>query len=168
MDSHPKKRKKKKRKTSTEQIRNQSTVTSLAEKAKYSPYKAKANQAPLPKIAIQICLSTKKKKKKPNTEKTKPQTQSKLNPRWDADGHVARRRSLLCRSSSLSTRRRLVTRPPFVIADRCRLQIADRCSTAPVLAARPQGISLSFFLSHSLSLSLKWKIWMWEYCLVSL
>ena len=157
----------KKKKTSTEQIRNQSTVTSLAEKTKYSPYKAKANQTPLPNTTIQICLST-KKKKKPNIEKTKPQTQSKPNPRWDADGHVARRRSLLCRSSSLSTRRWLVTRPPFVIADRCRLQIADRCSTASVLTARPQGISLSFSLSHSLSLSLKWKIWMWEYCLVSL
>ena len=74
------KKKKKKRKTSIEQIRNQSIVTSLVEKTKYSPYKAKANQTPLPNIAIQICLST-KKKKKPNTEKTKPQTQSKLNPR---------------------------------------------------------------------------------------
>ena len=71
--------KKEKRKTSTEQIRNQSTVMSLAEKTKYSPYKAKANQTPLPNTAIQICLST-KKKKKPNTEKTKPQTQSKPNP----------------------------------------------------------------------------------------
>ena len=76
MDSHPKK-KKKKRKTSIEQIRNQSIVTSLVEKTKYSPYKAKANQTPLPNTAIQICLY----KKKPNTEKTKPQTQSKPNPR---------------------------------------------------------------------------------------
>ena len=58
MDSHPKKEK---RKTSTEQIRNQSTVTSLAEKTKYSPYKAKANQTPLPNTAIQICLKKKKK-----------------------------------------------------------------------------------------------------------
>ena len=136
MDSHPKKRKKKKRKTSTEQIRNQSTVISLAEKAKYSPYKAKANHTPLPNTTIQICLL--KKKKKPNTEKTKPQTQSKPNPRWDADGHVAHRHSSLRRSSSLSTRRRLVARPPLVVtrreglvADRCRSQIADRCSTAP-------------------------------------
>ena len=71
--------KKEKRKTSTEQIRNQSTVISLAEKAKYSPYKAKANHTPLPNTAIQICLL--KKKKTPNTEKTKPQTQSKPNPR---------------------------------------------------------------------------------------
>ena len=40
MDSHPKK------KTSTEQIKNQSTVTSLAEKTKYSLYKE--NQTPDP------------------------------------------------------------------------------------------------------------------------
>ena len=73
------KKKKKKRKTSIEQIRNQSIVTSLVEKTKYSPYKAKANQTPLPNTEIQICLST-KKKKKPNTEKTKLQTQSKPNP----------------------------------------------------------------------------------------
>ena len=78
MDSHPKKRKKKKRKTSTEQIRNQSTVMSLAEKAKYSPYKAKANQTPLPNTAIQICLLKKKKKTQyrenqtPDPEQTKP------------------------------------------------------------------------------------------------
>ena len=67
MDSHPKKKKK----PSTKQIRNQSTVTSLAEKAKYSPYKAKANQTPLPNTAIQICLLKKKK----------PPIQRKPNPR---------------------------------------------------------------------------------------
>ena len=73
MDSHPKKRK-----TNTEQIRNQSTVTSLAEKAKYSPYKAKANQTPLPNTAIQICLLKKKKNPQyrenqtPDPEQTKP------------------------------------------------------------------------------------------------
>ena len=71
MDSHPPKKKKKKKKPSIEQIRNQSTVTLLAEKTKYNLYKAKANQTPLPNTAIQTCLS---KKKKPNTEKTKPQT----------------------------------------------------------------------------------------------
>ena len=91
---------KKKKKTSIEQIRNQSTVTSLAEKTKYNLYKAKANQTPLPNTTIQICLS---KKKKPNTKKTKPQTQSKPNPRWD--GHIARRRNSLRCSSSSSSRR---------------------------------------------------------------
>ena len=160
----------KKKKNSTEQIRNQSTVTSLAEKTKYSPYKAKANQTPLPNTAIHIFLS-KKKKKKLNTEKTKPQTQSKPNPRWGAarSGHDARRHSSLRRSSSLSTRRRLVAYPPFIVArreglvaDRHRTQIADRRS---VLGCSGACRSASRYFSLSLSLSLKWKIWMWEYCL---
>ena len=70
--------KKEKRKTSTEQIRNQSTVTSLAEKTKYSPYKAKANQTPLPNTAIQTCLSKKKKpiQRKPNPRPRANQTHS--------------------------------------------------------------------------------------------
>ena len=72
------KKKKKKRKTSIEQIRNQSIVTSLVEKTKYSPYKAKANQTPLPNIAIQICLSKKKKKKK-NPIQRKPNPRRRAN-----------------------------------------------------------------------------------------
>ena len=116
------------------------------------------------------------KKKKPNTEKTKPQTQSKPNPRWDVDGHVACRRSSLRRSSSLSSCRRLVACPPLVVA--CREGssqiVVDRRSQigTRLLRCSPLGLKvfLSLFLSHSLSLSfsLKWKIWMWEYCLMSL
>ena len=74
MDSHPKKKKK-----ITEQIRNQTTVTSLAEiKTVYTLYKAKANQTPLPNTAIQRRLSKKErnqiqsKKETPNPEQTKP------------------------------------------------------------------------------------------------
>ena len=67
----------KKKKTSTEQIINQSTVTSLAEKTKYNLYRAKATQTPLPNTAIQICLSKKKKtqyreNQTPDPEQTKP------------------------------------------------------------------------------------------------
>ena len=89
-----------------------------------------------PNPITQYCntdLFIKKKKKKTNREKTKPQTQSKPNPRWDS--HVARRRSSLRRSSSSSSRRRSS-------APRCRSsQIADRCSASRYL-------SLSLSLSH--------------------
>ena len=111
MDSHPKKEKKEKRKTSTEQIRNQSTVMSLAEKTKYSPYKAKANQTPLPNTAIQICLSKKKK------------NQYKENQTLDLEQtkHTVRR---LARS--VTRRPRLVARPPLIVAHRLPLVVARR------------------------------------------
>ena len=74
MDSHPKKKK------ITEQIRNQTAVTSLAEiNTVYTLYRAKANQTPLPNTAIQRFLSKKKKKETkyranqtPDLEQTKP------------------------------------------------------------------------------------------------
>ena len=123
MDSHPKKKKK----TSTEQIRNQSTVMSLVEKTKYSPYKAKANQTPLPNIAIQICLSKKKKKKNP--------IQRKPNPRRRANQtHGETVTSLAGVACSVARRPRLVVvarpplavaRPPLVVARREGL-VADR------------------------------------------
>ena len=101
--------KKEKRKTSTEQIRNQSTVTSLAEKTKYSPYKAKANQTPLPNTAIQICLSTKKKKKNPIQRKPNPRPRANqthgetptVTSLAGATRFVARRPCLLVVDSSL-------------------------------------------------------------------
>ena len=102
------KKKKKKRKTSIEQIRNQSIVTSLVEKTKYSPYKAKANQTPLPNTAIQICLSTKKKKnpiqRKPNPRPRANQTHGEtptVTSLAGATRFVARRPCLLVVDSSL-------------------------------------------------------------------
>ena len=85
MDSHPKKKKK----PSTKQIRNQSTVTSLAEKTKYSPYKAKANQTPLPNTAIHTCLSKKKKtqyreNQTPDPEQTNPMVRHRRSRRSQA------------------------------------------------------------------------------------
>ena len=146
MDSHPKK-------NSTEQIRNQSTVTSLAEKTKYSLYKAKANQTPLPNTAIQIFLS---KKKKPNTEKTKPQTQSKPNPRWD--GHVARRHSSLRRSSSSSSHRR--SSAPRRHSSRGPHRRSSQIGARLLRCSASRYFSLFFSLTLSLSLSLS--LWVTE------
>ena len=150
MDSHPKKKKKKK-KTNTEQIRNQSTVTSLAEKTKYNLYRAKENQTPLPNTTIQICLSKKKKKTQyranqtPNPEKTKPtvrrshRSQAQLAPSLVVlvqSLSLVRPSSLLRACPSLS----FVACPSSQIVDR-RSQISLGCSDA-----QPQGISLSFSL----------------------
>ena len=140
MDSHPKKKK-----SSTEQIRNQSTVTSLAEKTKYNLYKAKANQTPLPNTAIQICLLKK------NPIQRKPNPRSRANQTHDetVTSLAGAARSVVRRPHLV-----IVTRPPLVVArreglvaDRRRSQIADRCSAA-------RYFSLFFSLTLSLSLSL--------------
>ena len=139
MDSHPKKKK------STEQIRNQTTVTSLAEiNTVYTLYKAKANQTPLPNTAIQRCLQ----------EKKRNQIQSKPNPRPRANqthggAATARRRSSLrdLRRSSSSS---LVARRLPVAADRRSVSPSQllRCS-----ALRYFFLFFSLTLSQSLTLS---------------
>ena len=159
MDSHPPKKKKKK-KPSIEQIRNQSTVTLLAEKTKYNLYKAKANQTPLPNTAIQTCLSKKKKpiQRKPNPRPRANQTHSEtVTSLVGAARSVARRPRLVI--VARPPRLVVVARPPLVIArreglvaNRRRSQIADRCSAASVLSLK---VFLSLFLSDSHSLYLK-------------
>ena len=154
MDSHPKK--KEKRKTSTEQIRNQSTVTSFAEKTKYSPYKAKTNQTPLPNTAIQICLSKKKKKpiqRKPNPRPRANQTHGETSTVTSLAGaarFVARRPCLLVVDS-------LLVRPSSSLAARASSQIVVDCrSVLGYSGARRSAsryLSLSLSLSFSLSLS---------------
>ena len=130
MDSHPKKRK-----TNTEQIRNKSTVTSLAEKTKYSLYKAKANHTPLPNTAIQICLS--KKKKKPIERKPNPR------PRANQT-HGETVTTLVGAARSVARRPRLVVvaRLPLVVARREGL-VVDRRSVL--------GLKVSLSLSLSLT-----------------
>ena len=160
MDSHPKKKK------STEQIRNQITVTSLAEiNTVYTLYKAKANQTPLPNTAIQRCLSKKKKKK--NQIQSKKETKYKANQNLDPEQtkptvappllagaarsatSVARRRHLVIVTHSPVV---LTRRLPAVIARRLPIA-ADRRSVSPSQLLRRSALRY-FFLFFSLTLSL--------------
>ena len=79
MDSHPKKKKEKKK---NQYRANQKSIHShvVGRENQIQSIQSKSKPNPI----TQYCntdLFINQKKKKPNTEKTKPQTQSKLNPR---------------------------------------------------------------------------------------
>ena len=126
MDSHPKKEK---RKTSIEQTRNQSMVTSLAEKTKYSPYKAKANQIKPHYPILQYKFVYQKIKKIKTPIQRKPNSRPRAN-----QTHGETVTSLAGVACSVARRPRLVVvarpplavaRPPLVVARREGL-VADR------------------------------------------
>ena len=154
MDSHPKKRKKKKEKkeTSTEQIRNQTTITSLVEKIK-PQYKSKSKPNPI----TQYCNTDLLIKKKKNPIQSKPNPKPRAN-----QTHGETITSLAGATSSVACRPHLVVvaRPPFVIARRLPL-IADRswllqCSVSRYFSLF-FSLTLSQSLTHSLSLSISLK-----------
>ena len=149
MDSHPKKQKEK-------PVQSKSEINPRSRRWQRKPNtvhtKQKQTKSHYPILQYKFVYQ---QKKKPNIEKTKPQTQSKLNPRWDADGHVARRRSLLCRSSSLSTRRRLIARASSQIIVDCKSVLG--CSGARRSASRyfSLTLSLSLFLTQMKNMNVR-------------
>ena len=162
MDSHPKKNKNKKKikkKTSAEQIRNQSTVTSLAEKTKYSPYKAKANQTKPHYPILQYKFVYQKIKKIKTPIQRKPNSRPKANQtQGETVTSLAGATRSIARHPRLVVITRLplmVTHPPLVVArreglvaDRRKSQITNRCS-----ASRYFSHFFSLTLTLSLSLS---------------
>ena len=151
--------KKKKKKTSAEQIRNQSTVTSLAEKTKYSPYKAKANQTKPHYPILQYKFVYQKIKKIKTPIQRKPNSRPKANQtQGETVTSLAGATRSIARHPRLVVITRLplmVTHPPLVVArreglvaDRRKSQITNRCS-----ASRYFSHFFSLTLTLSLSLS---------------
>ena len=120
---------------------------SLVEKTKYSPYKAKANQTPLPNTAIQICLKKKKNQYRenqtPDPEQTKPTVRRRQSRRSQAQ--LASSLVVLVYSSS--------THRSSAPCRRSSQIVVDRRSVLGCFDAR-SSVSRYFSLSHSLSLSL--------------
>ena len=156
MDSHPKKRKKK-----NQYRANQKSIHGhvVGKENQIQSIQSKRKPNPITQYCNTYFFIQKKKKnpiqRKPNPRPRANQThgEAQLAPVTTLTGaarSVARRPCLLVVDSSLiHPSSSLVARASSQIVIERRSQIADRCSVAPVLAARPQGISLSLSLSLS-------------------
>ena len=151
MDSHPKKKKKYK-------ANQKSNHGHVVGKDQYSLYSIQSKSKPNPitqhcntEVFIKKKETKYRAKKKPNTEQTKPQTQSKPNPRWRVAHSVTsvarRRRLVVVAHSPVVVARRL----PAVIARRLPVA-ADRRSVSPSQLLRCSALRY-FFLFFSLTLS---------------
>ena len=153
MDSHPKKKKKNQYRANQKSIHGhvvgrENQIQSIQSKSKPNPITQYCN--------TNLFIKKKKQKnpiqRKPNPRRRANQTHGEtVTSLAGAACFVARRPRLVV--IACLPRLVIVTRPPLVVArreglvaDRRRSQIADRCSAAPVLSVRPQGISLSFSL----------------------
>ena len=156
MDSHPKKKKKNQYRANQKSIHGhvvgrENQIQSIQSKSKPNPITQYCN--------TYFFIKKKKKKnpiqRKPNPRPRANQThgEAQLAPVTTLAGTARSVACLPCLlvvdSSLIHPSSSLVTRASSQIVIERRSQIADRCSVAPVLAARPQGISLSLSLSLS-------------------
>ena len=149
MDSHPKKKKKNQYKANQKSINGhvvgrENQIQSIQSKSKPNPITQYYNTG--------LFINQKKKnpiQRKPNPRPRANQTHGEtITSLAGTARSVARLPCLLVVDSSLiHPSLSLVARASSQIVIERRSQIADRCSVAPVLAARPQGISLSLSLS---------------------